>query len=64
MVWPESPLYFLQSYWQWISTALLIPWIGWLATLIFGKKKGAAALPEAPGAADEQNRDDIHQIGD
>jgi hypothetical protein len=42
VVWPQSPLFFLQSNWQWVSTALLIPFAGWLLTIIFGSKKSAA----------------------
>jgi len=32
VVWPESIIYFLTSYWQFVLTALVIPPIGWAAS--------------------------------
>lgn len=39
VIWPQSAVYFLWSYWQWICTAIAIPLVGWLAARIFGSKE-------------------------
>lgn len=39
VVWPQSALYFLAIYWQWLCTAVAIPIVGWLASRIFRDKK-------------------------
>ena len=38
VVWPQSAMYFFSSYWQWIFTAIALPFIGWFASRTFGKK--------------------------
>lgn len=43
VVWPQSVLYFLWSYWQWICTAIAIPLVGWVGSRIFGKKNAKAS---------------------
>lgn len=42
VIWPQSAVYFLWSYWQWICTAIAIPLVGWLAARIFGSKESKA----------------------
>jgi hypothetical protein len=38
IVWPQSALFFGQNYWQWICTAMVLPFVGWAAARLFKSK--------------------------
>ena len=43
IVWPQSVKYFLWSYWQWVCTAIALPLVGWLVSLVIRRHR-----PEKP----------------
>ncbi|WP_369980098.1 hypothetical protein [Xanthomonas bundabergensis] len=48
VAWPQSMVFFLFSYWQWICTAIAIPLIGWIASHLVHDKGPTSASNRRP----------------
>jgi hypothetical protein len=57
VVWPQSATFFLWNYWQWLCSAVAIPFIVWLGSRIFRSRAttGQGIRPDDPDSGSAEN---------